>query len=192
MRFPERIETARLALRCPQAADVEAIFSGWASDPLTTRYMAWPRHCSIEDTNAFLRFSDQQWANTSAGPYAIVLQSTGELIGTCGFAFRSSDVAEIGYILKRSCWGIGYATESVRAQIEAAGMLGDVLLAASVHPANASSVAVLERCGFVLDSDNVECVRFPNLETAPVVEVLRYTLQVGHWAGRVPLSYSGS
>ena len=104
MRFPERVETARLVLRRPQEGDAEAIFSGWANDPVATRYMAWPRHRSIEDAHAFLEFSHSEWDRWPGGPYVAELQATGELIGGCGFAFRSADVAEIGYILRRSDW----------------------------------------------------------------------------------------
>jgi len=44
MKGPERIETARLVLRRPTAADAEAIFNRYAGDSDVTRYLAWPRH----------------------------------------------------------------------------------------------------------------------------------------------------
>ena len=39
----EPVETERLVLRRPTAADAPAIFARYASDPEVTRYMAWPR-----------------------------------------------------------------------------------------------------------------------------------------------------
>ncbi len=61
MKAPEFFETVRLALRRPAAGDIEAIFSRYAGDPEVTRFLAWPRHESLEDTRAFLAFSDAQW-----------------------------------------------------------------------------------------------------------------------------------
>ena len=57
---PERIETARLILRRPRAADAPAIFSRYASDVEVTKYLAWRRHRQLSDTAAFLAFSDDE------------------------------------------------------------------------------------------------------------------------------------
>ena len=57
MKALETIECARLALQCPQHTDAEAIFARYASDPVVTRFVGWPRHASLTDTEAFLAFS---------------------------------------------------------------------------------------------------------------------------------------
>lgn len=101
MSLYERIETARLVLRQPSASDAEAVFLGWASDDVATRFMSWPRHQTLDDSRAFLDFSDVQWERWPAGPYLIEERSTGALIGSCGFTFRDSGLAEVGYILAR-------------------------------------------------------------------------------------------
>ena len=75
-RAAERIETARLVLRRPGGADAEAIFSSYASDPEVTRYLAWPRHLTIEATRRFLEFSDDEWTRWPAGPYVIEERAT--------------------------------------------------------------------------------------------------------------------
>ena len=48
------LETARLRLRKVRAEDAQAIFENWASDDEVTKYITWPTHQSIEDTNRIL------------------------------------------------------------------------------------------------------------------------------------------
>ena len=57
-RAPELLVTERLVLRRPVEDDVSAIFERYASDPEVTRYLAWPRHVSLDDTRIFIAFSD--------------------------------------------------------------------------------------------------------------------------------------
>ena len=61
MKAPVQIETARLTLRQPGLDDASAIFERYASDPEVTRLLGWPRHRMVEDTEAFLRFSAEEW-----------------------------------------------------------------------------------------------------------------------------------
>ena len=72
VRTPERVETARLVLRRPAPADAQVIFERYASDSEVTKFLAWPRHESRSDTEAFLRFSDGAWERSTAGPYLIL------------------------------------------------------------------------------------------------------------------------
>ena len=61
MKAPEQLTTTRLLLRKPKQTDAELIFSRYASDPDVTLYLGWPRHATIEQTRAFLDFSDLEW-----------------------------------------------------------------------------------------------------------------------------------
>jgi [ribosomal protein S5]-alanine N-acetyltransferase len=179
VKLPERIETPRLVLRRPLAGDAEAVFSGWASDAIATRLMSWPRHRSVADSQAFLDFSDSEWETWPAGPYVIELASTGDLIGSCGFAFRKRELAEVGYIIARGAGDWGYASESLMAQIAAAGPLAPVTLEAAVHPDNAASLRVLEKCGFVSDGVPSVAAVFPNLAENGRVLAVRYARVLG-------------
>jgi hypothetical protein len=67
--------------------------------------------------------SDREWETWPAGPYLIETASEGPVIGSCGFAFNALDAAEVGYILTENHWGMGYATEALCAQVEAARVL---------------------------------------------------------------------
>src|SRR5215471_6395027 len=118
MKAPTEILTARLALSAPNAADAAAIFNRYASDPEVTRYLGWPRHRSVADTEAFVNFSAEQWRQWPAGPYLIRLRSGGKLIGGTGFGFDATEHAITGYVLAKDAWGHGYATEALTAMVD--------------------------------------------------------------------------
>jgi hypothetical protein len=54
----------RLRLRRPQDSDAQAIFSTYANDVEVTRFLSWPRHLSLDDTQRFLNFSANNTART--------------------------------------------------------------------------------------------------------------------------------
>ncbi|MFT5501379.1 MAG: RimJ/RimL family protein N-acetyltransferase [Woeseiaceae bacterium] len=76
------ITTDRLLLRKPTVADASAIFDRYASDPVVCQYLAWPMHRTVDDTLAFLEFSDTEWAHWPAGPYLIFSKAGDALAGS--------------------------------------------------------------------------------------------------------------
>jgi len=148
MKAPEQIETERLLLRQPQATDAEAILKVYAGDAAVTKYLGWPRHRSLEDTRAFLSWSDAEWARWPAGPYLIFSKNDGRLMGSTGLAFETDYRAMTGYVLAHSEWGKGYATEAATAIARLARELGVRRLYAICHPEHRASWRVLEKCGF--------------------------------------------
>lgn len=121
---PDRIETPRLILRMPTLKDVGAIFSRYAGDPEVTRFMSRHTHQSLEDTKAFLAFSEAQWQSWPAGPYLIESGDPHRLLGGAGFTFETPTVAETGCILAKDAWGFGHATEALGAMESLASALG--------------------------------------------------------------------
>jgi RimJ/RimL family protein N-acetyltransferase len=61
MKAPETVKTKRLLLRKPIIDDADEIFERYAGDPEVTRYLGWPMHKSVDDTRAFLEWSDAEW-----------------------------------------------------------------------------------------------------------------------------------
>src|SRR5215813_1554478 len=61
-------QTPRLALRPPSHGDGPQVFQRIASDPQVTRFVAWPMHTSLRDTEAFLSFSQPEWTKWPVGP----------------------------------------------------------------------------------------------------------------------------
>lgn len=173
-RAPERLETARLLLRRPAAADAEAIFARYASNAEVVRYVGWPRHSVVDDTRAFLAFSDAEWERRAAGPYLILDRRSGELLGGTGLAFETADSAQTGYVLARDAWGRGCATEALGAMVALARSLGVRRLYAFCHADHAASARVLEKGGFTQEARLRRHAEFPNLVDAGPQDVLRY------------------
>ena len=176
MTAPEQIETARLILRHPGLRDAAAIFDRYASDPEVTRFLGWPRHHTIRDTEAFLQFSAAEWARWPAGPYLITSRTDGTLIGSTGFGFSAPREAVTGYVLARDKWGMGYATEALNAVVDVAAQIGVTRLRALCHPDHRPSRHVLEKCGFVRDDPATQPVAFPNWAPGVQHDALCYAL----------------
>ena len=174
MKAPSKIETERLTLLQPGASDAAEVFERYAGDPEVTRFLGWPRHHSIADTEAFLAFSALEWERWPAGPYLIRSRDSGRLLGGTGLGFETPDQAITGYVLARDAWGLGYATEALAAVVDVARRTGVVRLYALCHPEHARSWRVLEKCGFVRDPGWSQQTEFPNLVPGLQQDVLRY------------------
>jgi ribosomal-protein-alanine N-acetyltransferase len=176
VKAPSHLHTQRLALATPGHADVAEIFERYASVPEVVRYMGWPCHRSLADTETFLEFSQEQWRRWPAGPYLIRLRSDGELVGSTGLEFEAPGRASTGYVLARQAWGLGYATEALTAMIRLAGRLGVATLCAICHPQHQASSRVLEKCGFCRDTAQRKRIEFPNLVPGLLQEALCYRI----------------
>jgi [ribosomal protein S5]-alanine N-acetyltransferase len=150
------------------------IFQRYASDVDVTRFLGWPRHQSIADTQAFLAFSAMEWERWPAGPYLIWSRANGELLGGTGFGFDAPDEAVTGYVLAKDSWGKGYATEALTAIVDVARGIGVRRLTALCHIEHRVSQRVLEKCGFVRDRSSSPEIMFPNLAPGILQPVVRY------------------
>lgn len=85
------------------------------------------------------------------GYFAVIEKATGEFVGW--FQFRppdesAPDVVELGYRLKKSSWGKGYATEGSRALIDKGfAELGMRRVLANAMTINTASRRVMEKAG---------------------------------------------
>jgi hypothetical protein len=111
-----------------------------------------------EWVDGWLRDSLESYQTRGLGPYAVVEQSSGKVIGYCGL-FYFPDVngrpeIEIGYRLRRSAWGQGYATEAVLAVRDFAFKALNIRhLIAMIDPSNTASIRVAEKIGMRYESD---------------------------------------
>lgn len=172
----ERLDTGRMTLRRPVIDDAQAIFDRYASDPDVTRYLAWPRHVSVEDAQVFLGYSNAEWRQWGCGPYLAHSRADGRLIGSTGLAFESRTVASTGYVLARDAWGHGYATEMLEAMVDVARGLGLRRLYAICHVEHAASARVMEKGGLVREGVLPRHTIFPNLGPERA-DVLCYAIQ---------------
>jgi [ribosomal protein S5]-alanine N-acetyltransferase len=105
------IQTQRLWLREFAADDLDAL-AAILSDPKTMRY--YPVSFDRAAVADWIDRNRARYTNDGYGLWAMILSSTGELIGDCGLIRQRVDGAdeiEIGYHV----WGRGYATEAARA-----------------------------------------------------------------------------
>ena len=174
MNAPPLVETHRLVLAAPVASDAEEVFRRYASDDDVTRYLGWPKHRTVADTEGFLAFSAVQWDLEGAGPYLIRTRADGRLLGSTGLGLEPGGQAITGYVLATDAWGKGYATEALTAVVEVATDMGVRRLSALCHPQHRASWRVLEKCGFERDKSWNGKLEFPNLAPRAMQDVVCY------------------
>ncbi len=149
----QAIETERLILRPFRIADAPAMFRNWASDPAVTRYVTWPTHKNVEETERIVEnWVRQTAADPSFYQWAVELKSLGEPIGSIAVAHLYEDVAgaELGWCLGKPWWGQGIMPEAAEAVIaflfERAGFHR---VAARYDARNEKSGRVMQKLGMV-------------------------------------------
>jgi len=166
MLLPERIDTERLTLRPPQLTDAAAIYTGYAGDPLATRYLTWKPHVDIAVTRDFLhglagesRPDELVWAlcERARSEHVIGMLS----LRPAGFK------AELGYVLAPALWGRGYMAEAVRAVVEHGLGAGLYRVAAFCDVENFQSARVLEKAGMQREGLLRRYALHPNLGNEP-------------------------
>lgn len=150
------------------------MFQRYASHDDVTKYLAWPTHRTLADTQAFLAFSAVQWEREGAGPYLIWARADGQLLGSTGLGLEPGGQAITGYVLAADAWGQGYATEALTAVVDVATDIGVRRLYALCHPQHRVSWRVLEKCGFERDGSWHRSLEFPNLTAGKPQDVLCY------------------
>lgn len=119
MTAPVALETPRLILRELRDDDAPAVHA-YGSDADVVRYLDWGPN-TPEDTARFLATARaaRDALPRTASHLAIVLKTTGHLVGGCRIEVRNaaSGAGDLGYVLGRAYWGQGYAIEAARALV---------------------------------------------------------------------------
>ncbi len=147
------LETDRLVLRRFTEADVDNLVE-LDSDPEVMRYLTGGRPTPREDIEnevlpSWLGYYDRY---EGFGFWAAIEKSTGDFLGWFHFRPPKKDSRpgelELGYRLRRSAWGKGYATEGSRALVRKGFTeLGVLRVAAFTMAVNAASRRVMEKSG---------------------------------------------
>ncbi len=138
------ISGPRLALARFQDGDVEAVHR-FASDPEVCRFTGWGPN-TLEDTRSFVAEAVQRRSDR----YDLAVLRDDEVIGSASVWTTSPEhrAGELGYTIRRDCWGDGHASEVARLLVELGfDQLGLERLAATCDPENVASVRVLEKAG---------------------------------------------
>jgi RimJ/RimL family protein N-acetyltransferase len=145
------LETQRLLLREFLPDDIDAL-AAVLSDSETMRY--YPAVLDRAGVAAWIERNRRRYADAGHGLWAMVLKSSGEVVGDCGLTRQTVDGAgeiEIGYHVRRDLWGRGYAPEAALAcQGYGFGRLGTDRLISLIRPENLPSRRVAEKTGLSL------------------------------------------
>jgi RimJ/RimL family protein N-acetyltransferase len=147
------IETPRLLLRRHTVADFPSCAALW-SDAAVTRYIGGRPFTQEEIWARLLRYIGH-WEALGYGFWAVEEKATGSFAGELGFADFHREIdppitdPEAGWAFLPAFHGRGFATEALRAALAWA----DQHLPASrtvclIHPENAPSFRVADKCGF--------------------------------------------
>ena len=164
--LPERLQTRRLILRAPRAADAACMFEAYTRDAQVVRYLVWRPHQKLSETEAFVVDCMAAWESASGRPYVLAYREAEAIaIGMLDARILTpSHTIDLGYVLQRASWGHGLMHEAVDALSEAALALPACLrIQASCDMENLASARVLEKAGFVREGCLERHAVLPNL-----------------------------
>lgn len=154
----DEMETRRLRLRHFTPKDVDELFRIY-SNPELFRYMmnevSQDKFVLWEQTRTIVDTLIENWQKHRFGVWAVVYKKNQKLIGHCGFKFleNTRDV-QIGYLLLKSYWGKGLATEAASAALKYGFENTDLerVVAIAKHD-NIASRRVMEKLGMKYEKD---------------------------------------
>ena len=145
------LETARLTLREFVPEDAAAL-AQIVCDAETMRH--YPTPLTRAQVDEWIARNMQRYQIDGVSLWAMVLKSTGEMIGDCGVILQEVEgesLYEIGYHLRRDLWGQGLATEAAIACREwAFANLKVDRIISLIRPENLPSRKVAERNGMTI------------------------------------------
>jgi RimJ/RimL family protein N-acetyltransferase len=144
----EEIETLRLQLRHLTLDDVDALYRIYSHSELF-KYMSNEKALLWEETRAIINSITENWQQYHFGVWAVVYKKNKQLIGTCGFkVLENTREIQIGYLLLKSYWGHGLATEAAAAALKYGFEVAQLeRIVAIAKPENIASWRVMEKVG---------------------------------------------
>ena len=146
----KELNTKRLHLRRMEISDSQSLFKIW-SDPHVTEFMNISSFIHEAQAKEMIELLEELAQAGKAVRFSMIERHSNEIIGTCGFNSIDFDnaKAEIGYDIAKAYWGMGFASEGIRALMDYAfGTLKLNRIEAKVEPANVNSIKVLQKLNF--------------------------------------------
>ena len=147
-------ETSRLLLRPFNEGDVEALLS-FRGDPEVMRFSIRGPETRTDIQTKYLPRCWRRYSQDGLGQWAVLRKSDGICVGECGICVQEVDDEkefELGYRMRRDCWGNGLATEAARAcrdyGFKSAGLRR---LISIIEAENVASIRVAEKMGMTLE-----------------------------------------
>lgn len=165
--LPNSLETERLLIQRLKYEDAEEIFYAYASKLEATRFVSWPVHQLVADTNKYLRRAVPAWSAGLAFHYSIRKKEENRLIGSVGVINDRGNI-QLGYVMSPTVWNRGYATEAVNDIIKQLVTLEGVYrIWTFVDVENVASQRVLQKVGMVEEARLTKWFRFVNQNNQP-------------------------
>jgi RimJ/RimL family protein N-acetyltransferase len=142
------LETPRLRMRHFRVEDLDA-FAAMCADPEVMRYLGTGVTLNRHEAWRSMAGMLGHWRLLGYGMWALESKETGELVGRAGFFDPPGWPGfELGWVLGRRHWGLGYASEAARAALDHAfrEMKRDRVISVIRH-GNARSIKVAEGLG---------------------------------------------
>ncbi|WP_445528784.1 GNAT family N-acetyltransferase [Streptomyces cyslabdanicus] len=146
----EELQTARLSLRRPTEADIDAIFA-IHSDPGTCLHNPSDALARPEEAEELYQRWNNQWQSCGYGYWVVRRHNSALQLGFCGIKpmeLNGMKVLNLFYRFATSAWGQGFAGEAATAVASwTSRHVPDLPLIARVRPANTASQRVAVRAG---------------------------------------------
>ncbi|MBE6072728.1 MAG: GNAT family N-acetyltransferase [Clostridium butyricum] len=148
------LETKRLILREMEQSD----FNDLAEMLQNPEVMyAYEHDFSDEDVQVWLERQKMRYEKYGFGLWAMILKSTGDMIGQAGLTmqpYKGKEVLEIGYLLKQKFWHCGYAREAAMGcKKYAFENLNKEKVHSVIKMDNAASIRVAESIGMIKEDE---------------------------------------
>ena len=151
------LETKRLTLRHLEMGDLDALYRLYRDPQLREHFPDGTR--TLSETREELEwFLHGHPGRPELGLWATVERSTGAFLGRCGllpWTIDGQSEVELAYLIDKSRWGEGLATEAARGIIQHARTeLRLTRLICLIMPGNAASAAVATKVGMAFEREH--------------------------------------
>ncbi len=150
------IDLGDIYLRAITLDDYKDLYE-YGSDDEVTKTLTWNSFKNEEEAvKSILNVFLTRPSKGIPAAYCICLKENDKMIGTCVF-YRidyEKEEGEIGYVINRKYWGLGYMTKACKAVIEfGIDYLGLKVIAIRHAKDNIGSKRVIEKCGFLYENE---------------------------------------
>ena len=122
-------------------------------DPSVRKYILDGSVLNEQQSREYIEQNIASYAKFNFGRYALREKKSLRLVGMCGFLSTDMGI-DFGYRLSKDMWGCGFGFEAAHAVLAyGIDVIGLKHICAGVRPENSASIKILERLGFIYETD---------------------------------------
>lgn len=163
------LQASHLVLSPLQDSDSEVLHRIYQSEGVL-RFFPNPDPPPLERVQRFVANQQTHWEKFGYGNWGILPEGQGEIVGWAGLQYLPElNETEVGFLIDRSFWGKGYATEAALVSVKYGfAHCNLIYIIALVHAENFASRRVINKCGMTY------------VDTVPLwgMELLRYRIDM--------------